>query len=178
MHRWLKPRPHNNSMHRQVHAQWHMSAQNHESNDRVHEPPKAHYASGKPPSRYAGPQIPNLETCPHPAYITLQVPEKAARKVTERNLHLTWDISGGFLTFLARCVPCVEFPSCCSSTAALTLWNSWPPAGLNFSLIEVIFTSRRGKICRLRQKALPLLINAAVITKGDRRGWELESITK
>lgn len=71
---------------------------------------------------------------------------RGSTKVTKRNLHLTADISEGFLTFLARCVPCVEFPRCYLNTAALTLWNSWPLGALTFCLIEAIFASLEGTL--------------------------------
>lgn len=93
-----------------------------ESNDRVQEPRKLEFASGEAPSRYAEPKP---ATPPQPAYITLQVPSGGRTKVAKRNLHLTADISAGFLTFLARRVPSVEFPSCYSQRAAPTRRTSW-----------------------------------------------------
>lgn len=95
-------------------------------------------------------------------------------QVTKRNLHLTADISGGFLTFLARRVPCAEFPSRYLNTAAaLTLRNSWtlrPPS--TFAKLKSFFCIIWGKKWEPHHRFVvyvskPLLINDTVIMEED-----------
>lgn len=104
------PHPHNNSVHRPVHNI---------VNPMTGCMSLVTLASGKAPSRYAVPRIP--KTSSTPCLHHLPGPSEGSTKVTGHNLHLTADISRAFLTFLARCVPCVEFPSCDLKAAALTL---------------------------------------------------------